>query len=195
MIATPSGTHVQFVMEALKAGKHVVCDKPLSITLEDTILLIDTARACNRQLFVFQNRRWDGDFLTLQQLIKNKQLSSKGLDGVKWIEMAWQMAASSKPWKCDTVQNGGGRFIDLGVHMIDQCLMLFPTIPVKSVYCKMLFTFPETPQTDSHALLIIEFQNQTTCVVDTNCLATVRIITYFVAMFPFAIVVACCTHS
>lgn len=173
VIATPSNTHVEFVIESLKAGKHVVCDKPLASSLQEALLMINTAKECNRHLFIFHQRRWDGDFLTLKQLIEQKELSSQGIHGVKWLEMAWQRPLSSKPWKCDTVWNGGGRFTDLAVHMIDQFLTLFSHSPVKSVYCKMLFTYSEAPQTDSHALCVIELQDQTTCVIDTNCLATV----------------------
>ena len=64
VIATPNRTHVPLALEALAAGLHVVVDKPLATTASEARRLIDAARVHGRMLTVFQNRRWDGDFLT-----------------------------------------------------------------------------------------------------------------------------------
>ena len=69
VIASPSAHHYDHARAALLAGKHVVVDKPLAITSRDASELIELAANRNRILSVFQNRRWDGDFQTIQKLL------------------------------------------------------------------------------------------------------------------------------
>src|SRR6187551_3290551 len=68
VVNTPNETHYSFTKEALEAGKHVVVEKPFTVTSEEADQLIALAKAKNKILTVFQSRRWDGDFLTLQQV-------------------------------------------------------------------------------------------------------------------------------
>ena len=70
VIATPNHLHTAQAMAALRAGKHVVVDKPLSVTSAEASALADFASRRNRMLAVFQNRRWDSDFLTVSRLIR-----------------------------------------------------------------------------------------------------------------------------
>ena len=69
VIATPNDTHVDLARRALEAGKHVVVDKPFTLTLAEARELALLAGRAERQLSVFHNRRWDADFLTVQRLI------------------------------------------------------------------------------------------------------------------------------
>jgi len=120
-------------------------------------------------LTCFQNRRWDGDFLTLKKLMADNTLGR-----VKWIEMAYQKGVSTRQWKTESVFKGGGRFWDLGSHMVDQFLMLFPHLGVKSVYCRMLFDVPQMAEVDSHALVIIELEDGTTGICDANSFTSIE---------------------
>ncbi len=69
VIATPNQTHFEFASKALRAGKHVVLDKPLAVTVEEAETLLDLSTEAGRVLTVFHNRRWDSDFLTLRKLL------------------------------------------------------------------------------------------------------------------------------
>lgn len=68
-ITTPAGTHVALAHEALDAGLHVVVDKPFALTAEAARSVVDHARRAGLALTVYQNRRWDGDFLTVKAVV------------------------------------------------------------------------------------------------------------------------------
>jgi predicted dehydrogenase len=72
IVNTPNETHYSFAIRALEAGKHVVVEKPFSVTTKEADELIALAKKTGKVLTVFQNRRWDGDFLTLKEIIKDK---------------------------------------------------------------------------------------------------------------------------
>ena len=74
VVATPNDTHVPLARQCLAAGRHVVVDKPLAPTLREAEELFALARAGNQVLTVFQNRRWDGDFQTVRQVIADGAL-------------------------------------------------------------------------------------------------------------------------
>src|SRR5246127_2893272 len=74
VIATPNDTHHPLARAALLAGRHVVVDKPFTVALDDARELVTLARQRRRVLSVFHNRRWDGDFLTLRQLVADGAL-------------------------------------------------------------------------------------------------------------------------
>src|SRR5690242_19464244 len=67
VVNTPNETHYDFTVRVLEAGKHAVVEKPFAVTTKEADALISLARKHNRILTVFQNRRWDGDFLTLKR--------------------------------------------------------------------------------------------------------------------------------
>src|SRR3990170_1307866 len=64
IVNTPNETHFPFAVQALKAGKHVIVEKPFTVTSQEADQLIELAQKQNKILTVFQNRRWDADFLT-----------------------------------------------------------------------------------------------------------------------------------
>ena len=72
VVNTPDHTHFEFCKKAIKAGKHVVVEKPLTVKSNEGQVLIDLANEKNVILSVFQNRRWDSDFLTVKKVIENK---------------------------------------------------------------------------------------------------------------------------
>ncbi|MDQ0736447.1 Gfo/Idh/MocA family protein [Arthrobacter agilis] len=129
VISTPPRTHAPLAAAAIGRGLHVVVDKPFVVRAADGERLADAARAAGRLLVPFHNRRWDGDFLTVQSLV-----SSGALGRVRAFESAMESwkASVTKPWKRDaTADEGGGVLYDLGPHLIDQALVLFgPAVPV-----------------------------------------------------------------
>ena len=121
VVATPSGTHFDVAGQVLAARKHAVVDKPVSVTSDEVAQLIELARVHQRLLIPFHNRRWDGDFLTVQKLLKEHQLGR-----IVHIESRfdrWHPGATRRPWKDDPEQ-GGGVLLDLGTHLVDQAVVL-----------------------------------------------------------------------
>src|SRR3954468_1691213 len=74
VVSTPSGTHAALAMAALEAGCHVVVDKPFARSVAEAQAIRDRAAAVGRLAVPFQNRRWDGDFLTVRELVANETL-------------------------------------------------------------------------------------------------------------------------
>jgi predicted dehydrogenase len=123
ILSSPPDTHLDFASRALAAGAAVIIDKPFVATVADARVLREAADAAGRPLMVFHNRRWDGDFLTIQRLIAEGELGE-----VFAFESAfehWAPAATSG-WKDQLpASRGGGVAFDLGSHLVDQALVLF----------------------------------------------------------------------
>jgi predicted dehydrogenase len=123
VLGTPPATHYRLAKAALEAGLDVVVDKPFTVRSAEGQELIELAARLGRVLTVFQNRRWDGDFLTLRAL-----LDSGALGAVTRFESRFERWAPkvTKAWKAAaTPDDGGGVLFDLGNHLLDQALQLF----------------------------------------------------------------------
>ena len=158
VLATPNHVHAEYAIKALRAGKHVVTDKPMCRDLVECDRMIDAAARSGKVLSVFQNRRWDGDFLTLRKLLDEGELGE-----LRWLEMAWLAGSPPRGWRGEVGQ-GGGRLYDLGAHLIDQVLLLFPQ-RVTSVYCRMHHDYGHG-NVESHAMVTLGFEHGATAVVD-----------------------------
>jgi predicted dehydrogenase len=121
VIATPNDTHFDLARRTLEAGKHVVVDKPVALTAADAHTLANIALARGKLFVPFHNRRWDGDFLTVRELLENGELGrvthyESHFDRFRpEVRQRWREEAS----------RGGGLLLDLGPHLIDQALALF----------------------------------------------------------------------
>ena len=121
VIATPNQTHYPLAMQALAAGKHVVIDKPMALDPKQARELIDAAAKAGRMLSVFHNRRWDDDFLTVQDL-----LGRDALGGINYFESHFdRYRPAIKPGWREGDGEGTGVLFDLGSHLADQALHLF----------------------------------------------------------------------
>jgi scyllo-inositol 2-dehydrogenase (NADP+) len=121
VIATPHRLHAQHAQAALAAGKHVVVEKPLAETFAEAEALVEQADRMDRLLIVYQNRRWDGDFMTVKQVIESGVLGD-----VYFFESHWSLYRP-KPrgvWR-ENPDDLGGVLYDLGPHMIDHAIHLF----------------------------------------------------------------------
>jgi predicted dehydrogenase len=120
-------------LTALAAGLHVVVDKPLAPTAAEARHLIEEARQRGRMLTVFQNRRWDGDFLTLRRLLSEDALGTP----LRFESRFERWRPVPKPgWREEGApEEAGGLLYDLGSHLIDQALVLFG--PASHVYAEL----------------------------------------------------------
>jgi predicted dehydrogenase len=121
VIATPNDTHFDLARRTLEAGKHVVVDKPVTLTAADAHTLANIALARGKLFAPFHNRRWDGDFLTVRDLLARIELGR-----VTQYESHFDRFRPGvrQRWRED-VTRGGGLLFDLGPHLIDQALALF----------------------------------------------------------------------
>ena len=124
VVATPNRAHAPLGIAALEAGLPVVIDKPLAPSAAAGEQLLQTARRTGKLLTVFQNRRWDSDFLTARRLI-----TSEALGQVVRVESRFERfrpKPKENAWRESAdLQDGGGLLFDLGAHLIDQVRLLF----------------------------------------------------------------------
>jgi scyllo-inositol 2-dehydrogenase (NADP+) len=133
VVATPNRSHGSLARAALRAGLAVVIDKPFAASAGEARGVAAEARAAGRLLTVFQNRRWDGDFLTLRRL-----LADDALGPIRRFESRFERwSPVPRPgWReLGGVEEAGGLLFDLGAHLIDQALQLFG--PVDRVYAEL----------------------------------------------------------
>jgi predicted dehydrogenase len=123
VIATPNRSHVPLGLAAVERGVPVVVDKPLAPTADEGERLIEGAEAAGVPLTVFQNRRLDGDFLTLRGLLERGELGTVTRFESRFERFRPQVDGG---WRelGDTAE-GGGLLLDLGAHLVDQARVLF----------------------------------------------------------------------
>lgn len=149
VITTPNHLHKKFAEKALKAGKHVVVEKPITPTVEEADKLISLANKSNLILSVHHNRRWDSDFLTLKKII-----AANTLGAIRQYEAHFDRFRSEVAlgWKEDANIPGSGILYDLGSHLIDQALQLFGT--PKEIYADIQLQRKGAKVADTFELLL-----------------------------------------
>jgi predicted dehydrogenase len=130
VVATPNRAHVPLARAALDAGLAVVVDKPLASDAAAARGLVEHAQATGGLLTVFQNRRWDGDLLTLRALLGAGLLGTVHRFESRFDR--WRPEAGGAWREGERPQDGGGLLLDLGSHLVDQAVQLFG--PVARVY-------------------------------------------------------------
>ena len=122
VVATPNPSHYAIAKQILCAGKNVVVDKPLAMTSAEAAELMTLAHQHNVLLAPFQNRRWDGDFLTVKKLLHEGALGRLVFFESRFDR--WRPAPlTERVWKENA--DSGGTLLDLGPHLVDQALVLF----------------------------------------------------------------------
>ena len=151
LVATPNNFHKPQVIAALEAGKHVVCEKPVAITVSDFDDMWAAAKKTGKLFSVHQNRRWDRDFLTVKKAIET------GLLGKPYTIESRIMGQNGvmHGWRAYKVA-GGGMVLDWGVHLIDQLLWMLKE-PVAEVYANLHSV--KTPEVDDYFKAIIRFDS------------------------------------
>lgn len=121
VIATPNQTHALLANGALARGKHVVVDKPFALDVAEAQQIVANAASADRIVSVFQNRRWDADFLTLRSLVDSGALGEVSELHSHFDRYRPEVAVR---WR-ERDQPGSGLWYDLGPHLLDQALQLF----------------------------------------------------------------------
>ena len=122
VVTTPNPTHLDLARQCLMAGRHVVVDKPFATTYAEAAELVRIAEERGRLITVYQNRRWDGDFLTLRRIMQDGRLGRLVL--FESHMERYRPMLKSEAWR-ELPTPGSGLWLDLGPHLLDQAFVLF----------------------------------------------------------------------
>ncbi len=150
-IATPNDVHEELAVAALRAGKHVICEKPVTLSLESLERIIAVANEEGKLFSVHQNRRFDVDALAIKKIVDSGELGyainlESRIHGSRGIPSDWR----------GLKQYGGGMLYDWGVHLIDQACMILG-YDVKAVSCT--FDHITNHEVDDGFQLTIEYKS------------------------------------
>lgn len=151
LVSTPNDFHRPIAIQAMRAGKNVVSEKPVTLSSKDLQAMIDVSKETGKLFTVHQNRRWDEDFLTVKKIYDEKALGNifnieSRVHGSRGIPGDWR----------GEKEHGGGMMLDWGVHIIDQILMMIKE-KVKTVYCTTTHVTNEL--VDDGFTLILKFES------------------------------------
>ncbi|MFD2305031.1 Gfo/Idh/MocA family protein [Enterococcus termitis] len=160
LIATPNDSHKDLAIQALQARKHVVCEKPVAMNVQELDEILKVAKETNKTFMVHQNRRWDPDFLITRELYKNQQIGDlfqieTRVQGANGIPGDWRHQQ----------KHGGGMLLDWGVHLLDQLLFLVDS-PVKDVFADLSYILGD--EVDDGFIAYITFENGLRAIVEVG---------------------------
>ncbi len=163
LIATPNDSHLFYVEQAARAGKHIICEKPVAMSAAEAELMQAEVQRAGVVFMVHQNRRWDEDFLTVKNIISGGEIGSvlrieSRVMGANGIPGGWRKLPA----------HGGGMMLDWGVHLIDQLLLLDSSGPAR-LHCR--YSYDQGFEVDDAFWLDMEFKSGMSAhiCVHTNC--------------------------
>ncbi|KAG0368019.1 hypothetical protein BGZ54_002829 [Gamsiella multidivaricata] len=172
VITTPNTLHYDLARQALEAGKHVVVEKPFTITFEEGISLAKLAKQHSRVLSVFHNRRWDADFLTVQKLVQSQKST---LGRIVSFESRFDRFRnfSKNGWReTGKAEDGSGVLYDLCSHLLDQALVLFGEPEYVTAHVSNQRQL-EDSQVDDQFLVHLDYKDGLRCTLGAGMLARI----------------------
>ncbi len=160
LVATTNDCHKEIAIDALRAGKHVLCEKPVTTNAKDLEDIMAVAKEEGKIFTVDQNRRMNRDFINVWRTIDS------GLIGKPYVIESRVEGSRGMPkgWRC-TKALGGGMMYDWGVHLIDQIMYMVPE-KVKTVYCIMYSV--HYPEVDDNFRLTMTFESGLTAHIEIS---------------------------
>jgi myo-inositol 2-dehydrogenase/D-chiro-inositol 1-dehydrogenase len=163
-ITAPNRLHARITIDAATAGKHVVCEKPLCVTLEEADAMVD---ACARAgvLLLYAE-----ELFFAPKYVKAKQMADEGAFGrIHLVKQGEKHSGPHSDWFWDVEQSGGGALMDLGCHGIAFCWWFLGKPKVKSVYAQLSTQVnAHRTQAEDEAITIIEFENGAVGMVENS---------------------------
>jgi len=172
LVATPNDSHKDLSIKALQSGKHVICEKPVTLNTSEYSEVLEVAKKVNRVFMVHQNRRWDEDFLMIKKLYTDRKVGD-----VFQIESRVQ-GANGIPgdWR-HMKEFGGGMLLDWGVHLLDQILNLVNS-PLKSVAADLSYVLGNG--VDDGFMSHLTFENGVKAIVEVGTTNFVKLPRWYV---------------
>ncbi|HIU77299.1 MAG TPA: Gfo/Idh/MocA family oxidoreductase [Candidatus Pelethocola excrementipullorum] len=161
LVATPNDLHKPIAIQAMRAGKPVVSEKPVTLSSSDLQEMMDVSEETGVYLTVHQNRRWDEDFLTIQKILDENKLGEvfrieSRVHGSRGIPGDWRQEK----------EHGGGMVLDWGVHLLDQILMMMKDVKLKRVFASV--TNVTNQLVDDGFTAILTFENKVEVLVEVG---------------------------
>ncbi|MGE3308428.1 MAG: Gfo/Idh/MocA family protein [Limisphaerales bacterium] len=163
-IAAPNALHARMTVDAANAGKHIVCEKPFCMTLEEADLMIDTCREKGVLLMYAE------ELFFTPKYVKAKQMADDGAFGrIYMVKQSEKHFGPHAPWFWDVTKSGGGVLMDMGCHGIAFCYWFLGRPRMKSVLCHLgTYVHADKTQGDDDALCVIDFENGAKGVVEDS---------------------------
>lgn len=154
-ITAPNRLHAQMTVDIANAGKHVVCEKPLCMTLEEADLMIETCKKKGVLLLYAE------ELFFTPKYVKAKEMANQGAFGkVYLVKQSEKHFGPHAPWFWDVEQSGGGVFMDMGCHGVAFVYWFLDRPKLKSVTCQMgTYVHGEITKGDDNSICILEFEN------------------------------------
>lgn len=162
-IAVPNDFHKDYAIRAMRAGKNVVCEKPVTLNAAELEEIIAVSEETGKLFSVHQNRRWDKDYCIIKKILSDGTIGKP-----YYIESRVEGSRRALHGWRGHKMNGGGMLLDWGVHLLDQAMMLIDS-PVISVYAHMESVYCE--EVDDNFKGMIRFENGVNYLIEvaTNC--------------------------
>lgn len=160
LIAVPNDLHKDYAIEALRAGKNVLCEKPVTMSSDELVEIMQVAKETGKVFAIDQNRRVNKDFIAMKRAVE------AGLLGDVYVIESRVEGSRGVPkgWRTNKEQ-GGGMMLDWGVHLIDQLMYMYDA-KVTSVYCKMYSLY--YPEVDDNFHMTMELANGITAHIEVS---------------------------
>ncbi|MGB4658778.1 MAG: Gfo/Idh/MocA family oxidoreductase [Mobilitalea sp.] len=165
IIAIPNHLHMDAVIKSARAGKHILCEKPVAMTVKELDRMIEVVEECRVKFTVHHQRRWDCDFRTAKE-VYDKQMVGKAYTIQSKL---YGFNGNMHDWHIYN-KFGGGMLYDWGVHLIDQMLFMVDS-KIKSVFADVRNIINE--EVDDYFKIILKFENGVTGEIELG--------TYFLA--------------
>lgn len=151
LLTVPNHLHKQYAINAAKAGKNIICEKPAALSIEDFDEMVKTANDCGVLFEVHQNRRWDKDFNIVKKIYDEKLIGN-----VVTIESTLH-SPNGRMHNWHTFRKyGGGMIYDWGIHLVDQILFLIPS-KIDTIFADLKNVFHE--EVEDNYKIILKFRN------------------------------------
>ncbi|MCK4293083.1 MAG: Gfo/Idh/MocA family oxidoreductase, partial [Planctomycetes bacterium] len=163
-ITAPNYLHAQMTIDIANAGKHVVCEKPLCMTLEEADLMIETCKKKGVLLLYAE------ELFFTPKYVKAKEMADQGAFGkVYMVKQSEKHFGPHAAWFWDVEKSGGGVFMDMGCHGIAFCHWFLDRPKIKSVYCQMgTYVHAEKTKGEDNSVCVIEFDKDAVGLVENS---------------------------
>ncbi|MBI4873308.1 MAG: Gfo/Idh/MocA family oxidoreductase [Acidobacteria bacterium] len=163
-IAAPNFLHAQMTLDCARAGKHVVCEKPLAMTLEEAGEMIDVCRRQGVLLFYAE------ELFFAPKYVKAKEMADQGAFGkIYQVKQSEKHFGPHADWFWNVEQSGGGALMDLGCHGIAFCYWFLNRAPIRGVYCQMgTHVHGDKTRGEDNSICILEFESGAVGVVENS---------------------------
>jgi len=163
-IAAPNSLHAQMTKDCAAAGKHIVCEKPLAVTIAEGEEMIATAKKHGVLLM------YGEELLFTPKYLKAKEMADAGAFGkVYLVKQSEKHFGPHSEWFWDVNRSGGGAFMDLGCHGIAFCYWFLDRPAIKSVYCQMgTYVHADKTQAEDDCVCLLEFANGASALIENS---------------------------